>query len=198
MKILVLGATGRTGRLIAQYLVGAGHAVTALGRRDPQIDGLMFQKGDVMNSNTLRAAAEGAEAVISALASGKDAPVCSQVAKTLAPLAGLRVITIAGAGVDAAGDAKGAMDHVAGWLMRRVVPHMILDRQAELAVLEASALRWTMLRPPRLTNGAATGQASVTFDKPATTAISRADLARVAVGALDQDAWIGRAPFVAG
>ncbi len=198
MKVLVLGSTGRTGCLMVRELLAAGHEVFAMGRRDPQIGGVSFRQGDVTDANPLRAAAMRMDAVVSGLASGKGAPVCSLVAKALSAQDGLRFITIAGAGVDAPGDAKATPDKVIGWLMRRIVPHMLADRQAELAILQNSALRWTMLRPPRLTNGPATGRARVTFDTPAATAISRADVARVAVDALGQDAWIGRAPFVAG
>ncbi|MFN4274636.1 MAG: NAD(P)H-binding protein, partial [Aliihoeflea sp.] len=81
---------------------------------------------------------------------------------------------------------------------RRVVPDMLADRQRELAILQSSRLRWTMLRPPRLTDKPAAGQLRITFDLPASTAISRTDLARAVADALTDDTLIGRAPFVAG
>lgn len=198
MHILLLGGTGRTGRLIAAELLLRGHEVTVAGRRDPGLDGVRFRQTDLMNGNDLVAASTGADAVASALASGKGNPVCSTVAKALSGRKGLRFVTIAGGGVDAPGDRKGIPDKLIGWIMRRVVPQMLADRQRELAILQDSRLRWTMLRPPRLTDNAATGTHRISFDRPASTAISRADLARAVVDALTDPALEGRAPFVAG
>ncbi|GGA49517.1 NAD(P)-dependent oxidoreductase [Pelagibacterium lentulum] len=198
MKVLVFGGTGRTGRLIAQWLVKNGHTVIAAGRRDPQIEGVAYRAVNLSDASAVRTAAEGMDAAISALASGKDNPVCSEVAQALSEMEGLRFITIAGSGLDAPGDAKGALDRFIGWLLRRLMPHMIADRERELGILQASRLRWTMLRPPLLNNKPSTGRYQTTFDRPASRGISRADLARAVVDALEDGALIGRAPFVAG
>jgi uncharacterized protein YbjT (DUF2867 family) len=198
MNILLFGATGRTGKHIAQKLISAGHSVTAAGRRDPQINGVTFRPTDLADAATLAQLAQGMDGAISALAAGKGNPVCSRLAQALGGVEGLRFVTIGGAGVDAQGDEKGISDRFIAWMMRRIVPAMLADRQAELAILQNSRLRWTMLRPPRLTDKPAKGAVTITFDKPATTAISRTDLAQAAVDALADQSLIGRAPFVAG
>lgn len=198
MRILLLGGTGRTGRLIAERLVRSGHAVTMAGRRDPGIPGALFTQADLTDGARLGQMAAGTDAVISALASGKGNPVCSTVARVLAGREGLRVLTIGGAGVDAPGDRKGAMDRLIGWIMRRVVAEMLADRQAELAILQASRLRWTMLRPPRLTDGPATGQFRTSLERPLSTKISRQDLAAAVEALLTRPDVEGRAPFVSG
>lgn len=198
MRVLLLGGTGRTGGLMAAELLARGQDVTIAGRRDPGIDGAGFRKVDLRDTSAVRAAIQGMEAVASALASDKGNPVCSGVAQALADQDGLRFVTIAGAGVDAPADNKGSMDKLIGWIMRRVVPEMLADRQRELAILHGSRLRWTMLRPPRLTNSPPAGRYRVTFDRPAGTAISRADLAIAVVDALTDESLIGRAAFVAG
>jgi uncharacterized protein YbjT (DUF2867 family) len=198
MHILLLGGTGRTGRLIAGLLVKAGHSVTIAGRRDAQIPGTSFAETDLLDATALLAAAAGKDAVIAALASAKGNPVCSTVARALSAQSGLRFITIGGGAVDDLGDAKRTGDRVIGWIMRRIVPAMLADRQAELGILKKSALRWTMLRPPRLTDKPGTGRYRMTYDFPASTAIARADLAQAAVMLLTDDATVGRAPFVAG
>lgn len=198
MKVLVLGATGRTGRLIAQRLIDRGHDVTAIGRRDPGITGVVFRGVTLTDADAVRAAASGMDAVLSGLAVSKGNPICSAVAGALSGLDGLRYVTIAGAGVDAPGDAKGAMDRFASLMMRTFVPHILIDRQAELRILQQSRLRWTMMRPPVLNNKPATGRVQISFDRPSSSAISRADLAQAVVDALGNGALIGRAPFVAG
>ena len=198
MTIVVFGASGRTGRWIAEGLARAGHAVTAAGRRDPGLPGIRFHQTDLHDAQAVQAAVQGADAVLSALASGKGNPACSTLARAVAGMDGLRFVTIAGAGVDAPGDAKGLGDKAIGWIMRRIVPDTLADRQAELAILQASRLRWTMLRPPRLTNKAATGRWHLSHDRPASTQIARADLAAAVIAVAGDDTWAGRAPFVAG
>jgi len=198
MHILLLGATGRTGKIVASCLVKAGHRVTAAGRRDPKIQGVAFRQADLSDKNDLIKAAQGMDGVVSALASAKGNPVCSGVARALTGQDGMRYVTIGGAGVDAEGDQKGIPDRLMGWVMRRVVPEMLADRQAELGILQQSRLRWTMLRPPRLTDNPAKGAVRMSFDKPASAAIARGDLAQAVVDTLTDHATVGRAPFVAG
>lgn len=197
MNVTLFGATGRTGRLIAAELAAAGHSLRAAGRRDPKMAGVEFVALDLSDPQAVARATEGADAVISALASAKGNPACSTLARALAGRDGLIFITVGGAGVDAPGDAKGIPDKLAGWVMRRVVPEMLADRQAELAILHNSRLRWTMIRPPRLTDGPARGGYRVSFARPASTAIARADLARACVAALTEESWQAKAPFVA-
>lgn len=197
MKTFMLGGTGRTGRLILERLVAAGHDVTAGGRRDPGVRGSRYVKLDPMDGASLRAQVAEVDVVVSALASGKGNPVCSTVAENLSQFGGLRFVTIGGAGVDVPGDAKGTGDKIVGLIMRVVAREMLADRQRELSILQQSSLKWTMLRPPRLTNDAARGRTAITFDRPATTAIARADLATVAVNALGDNSLIRKAPFVA-
>lgn len=197
MKILVLGATGRTGRLIVEAATAAGHEVTAAARGGRAREDVAPVKLDLRDAEAIRAEAAKADAVISALASGKENPACSMLAQALLPMDGLRFISIGGAGVDAPGDAKALPDRVVGWIMRRTVGDMLADRQAEHDMLTTSKLRWTMLRPPRLTDKPGPGGYRLTHDTPAGTSIARRTLAQAAVDVLtDRSTW-GKAPFVA-
>ena len=69
-KILVLGATGGTGRLIVGEALERGQEVTALVRSPEKASGLKGAKlivGDVRDEKVLREALKGQDAVISAL-----------------------------------------------------------------------------------------------------------------------------------
>ena len=70
------------------------------------------------------------------------------------------------------------------------------DRQDELDILRASRLRWTMLRPPRLVDGEPKGEVKVSFERPPSLQIIRADLARRVTEALTDESLVGRVPFV--
>lgn len=69
MKFLVLGATGRTGRLFVTKALDQGHQVTALVRRaDATVDPRAHVVGgDVTDAAVMATAARGHDAVISAL-----------------------------------------------------------------------------------------------------------------------------------
>jgi nucleoside-diphosphate-sugar epimerase len=71
MKVLVTGTTGYLGRAVAQRLLTAGHEVTGLVRDDLAVRTLALSGidpvlGDLDDSNSLRGAAEGVDAVIEA------------------------------------------------------------------------------------------------------------------------------------
>jgi len=75
-KVALFGATGTAGRGTATALRDAGHQVTALGRRDPQIAGVRFVPSGLDDSAALAAALAPLrpDAVISCLASRSGAP----------------------------------------------------------------------------------------------------------------------------
>lgn len=199
MRLLVMGGTGRTGRELLPRLVAAGHEVTSLGRRDPGVAGVRHVAGDVTDPATVAAALAGQDAAVAVLASSNAEAVCGPAARAVIAAApsGFRFVTVAGAAVDAPGDAKGLPDRVVGGIMRLMLGRMLADRQGELASLQASSLAWTMLRPPRLTLKPATGRWTFTHDRPAAMEIARADLAGAIVEVLGRDDLRGRAPFVA-
>ncbi len=69
--ILLLGASGTVGRAVALALRASDRDVVALGRTDPDVDGVTFQRADVTDAPSLNAAfaTHHPAAVISCLAS---------------------------------------------------------------------------------------------------------------------------------
>lgn len=197
--ILILGATGRTGQEVLRAARAAGHEVWGHGRRP--VEGADRSLGGPFDGAELREAVERADAVLSCLASTNSDPVCSTATRAALAVprqAPLRILTVAGAGVDVAGDQKGMADKAVGLLMRAVVGRMLADRQRETEMLLASEARATVLRPPRLASGAPKGAWTFSFDRPASLVIDRADLARAMLEAVSRDDLVGRAPFVSG
>jgi len=62
-RIVVTGAAGQSGRLVAQDLA-ATHDVAAADLRDPGLEGVSFSRCDVTRYDDVRAAIEGAEIVL--------------------------------------------------------------------------------------------------------------------------------------
>ena len=201
--VLVLGGSGRTGGHVVRLLREGGREVIAFGRSPVKgyeaDEGVRFVRGEVGDPAALAPLLAETDAVVAALASTNKDPVCSTATRAVIEAANgsVRYVTVSGAGVDADGDQKGVPDKLIGAVMRVVVGGMLRDRQEELALLKNSALQWTALRPPRLVDGAATGRIAWTFDRPANSKITRADLGAAVVEAIDRADLHGRAPFVA-
>jgi uncharacterized protein YbjT (DUF2867 family) len=70
MKVLVLGATGGTGRLIVRDAAAKGYSIVALVRSKARADlpGAELIEGDALDEATLARAMDGCDAVVSALA----------------------------------------------------------------------------------------------------------------------------------
>ena len=196
MRVLLLGATGRTGRRVLARLEDAGHDVVTYGRRPG--GGARSLTGAIDDAGALGRGLEGAEAAISCLASGNRDPVCSAATRALIEAAArpLRYVVVSGASVAVPGDVRGPTDRAAGALMGLFLGGMLADRARELDRLRASPLAWTALRPPRLTDGRARGAWRFDEGRPHRMKITREDLAGAVVEALTREDLTRRAPFV--
>src|SRR3954454_3634767 len=76
MKLLVLGASGKTGSEVVKQALDAGHEVTAFVRDRAKLSitdaGLRVSTGDAMSFDDLRPALQGQDAVISTLGASKS------------------------------------------------------------------------------------------------------------------------------
>ncbi len=204
MRVVVLGATGATGRALVPALQARGHEVVALVRdaaRAPS--GVSPVVGDVRDPEALARAVEGADAVVSALGPrGKDHDLHRTMVAGLVPAmraAGVRrYVGVSGAGADAPGDRKRPRDRVISALVHRLARPVVADKEAELAGWTGSGLDWTLVRPPRLQDGAATGRVEIDPHRSTrSTRMTRGDLAEVVVDLVESGEHVGAAPFAA-
>ncbi|MGL5009237.1 MAG: NAD(P)-dependent oxidoreductase [Paracoccaceae bacterium] len=199
MRVVVLGASGRTGRLALEALTHAGHTAVAFGRSMPPDWAGAAILGQPQDAGALAPLVRDADAVFSCLGSSPFRAVC--LPATRAVLAqrrpGLRYVVVGGSAVTLPRDAKSGMDKAMAVLMRMMGGQMLQERQAEYAALAQSDAAFTFLRPPRLTNAAPTGRWTLTFDRPASGHMARADLAAAMVAVLGRDDLVRTAPFIA-
>src|SRR5436853_7826831 len=96
MNLLVLGATGGTGRALVEQALEQGHSVTAFARDPAKIrtthKNLRVTQGNILDYSSLEVAVKGQDAVVSALGVGD--PVVAVVlvvigCQVVARLAGL-------------------------------------------------------------------------------------------------------------
>ena len=87
MKVLILGAAGRTGLLVVKKAIAAGHEVTAFVRQEDDRDGIDTHVtmciGDARSEEDLTRALIGQDAVISTLGPTKPGDTVISVATAL-------------------------------------------------------------------------------------------------------------------
>lgn len=194
MKILVLGATGRTGQKFMAH-AQREHTLMTFGRRE--VTGVSVSEVGEFGDAAFEARVRESDVVVSCLASSNSEPVCSTATKAvLAARPDVRYLTVAGAGVDHPDDQKRIPDKIVGGIMRVVAGRMLADRQAELEMLEDSQAAWTVLRPPRLVDGRATGTWRATYDRAPTSWIDRDDVALALLDMVEKTHHVRTAPFV--
>ena len=206
MKVLVFGASGATGRHLVEEALRRGHSVTAFVREASRLaithPDLSRVVGDVMAPDSVRKVLRGHEAVLCALGTmpeGKDekarrqpeVPVCSEGTKNILQAmheAGCRRIVVESAA--SIGDSYAAGRFGAGLIVRTVLKSVMADKELQEAAVRTSPFDWTLIRPPRLSNGAATGslQSGEKLAWNITSTATRADVAAFMVQIIDDRA----------
>lgn len=194
MRITVFGATGGTGQHLVRQALDTGHHVTAVVREAARLDPhprLEQVVADVMDPAAIEPAVKGQDAVVSALGPrpGDDTPVCTIGAQSIITAmrnTGTRrlvVITAAGHVVDA-GDGPFTRVLVKP-MLRRLLRTGFADFATTDEAVRGSGLDWTIMRPPRLTNGKRRAyRTSVDVNVRGGIMIGRADLADAVLAAL--------------
>ncbi len=204
MRIVVCGATGRTGRELVRVALERGHDVTALvhdARAGLAPDaGLTTVYADVLVRETLRPAIAGADAVLWAVgpSSGDPSnllgPGIANVAAAMRSAGARRLVALSSSGV---GDLKGD-----AWWRRLFGRSRGTASAADLRHMEValrqSGLDWTIVRALHLTDGPSRGHCRVGpgYTLPDSTAVARSDVATVMLDQLETDLNVGHAVAV--
>ncbi len=207
MKIVVFGASRGLGLQIVEQALHAGHTVTAFVRTPAtftfQHPHLTVFQGDSMDAAVVEKAIAGQEAVVSTL--GPTRPPVPGMMETSARniVAGMkkhgirRLISTTGAGVRQPEDQPKLADHIIGFLLSWLAKPVVLDSEANVRVIQASGLDWTVVRFPRLTDGTHTGKYRVGYvGKDSSTHFSRADAADFVLRELIEKKWLRKLPLV--
>jgi uncharacterized protein YbjT (DUF2867 family) len=203
-KVLVVGATGRTGQELVQQAVAAGHEVTALCRDPSKLSapaGVRAAQGDVKDAASLGSAVSGQDAVLYAVGSNKSSPPGIRAEGVRNVIAAMkeqgvrRLIVLSAFG---AGDSKGEGGFVYSKIIAKLfIKDVLADQDAMEAEVVKSGLDYTLVRPTRLTKKPAAGKWSVIFEGgKASSTISRADTAAFMLQQLGDSTYVGKAPGI--
>jgi uncharacterized protein YbjT (DUF2867 family) len=212
--LLVLGGSGRTGGHVLAQAAERGHRVRALVRDPSAVQapaGVELIQGTPAGLDDIRAAAKGAEAVISVLnnARASDNPWAKPVSPpmfmtgaarntlTVMDEQGIRRIVLAS--TQGAGDDWARLNPLARALVTLSnIKASFADHTGVDQVVRASDVDWTLARAVALTDKPASGSlraAEAGRARPGPR-VNRADLACFLLDAVEKDTWIRAAPLV--
>lgn len=207
MKILILGATGKVGRLIVEQALVQGHSVVAFVRDPAKLaitnPNLSLAVGDARDAEVVASAMQGCDAIISALGHNSAAKTDVLTAATKAVLAGItpqqRFISLTGYGVPDSNDPKPTLGGtLVNEIIKRIPGEMFLDGLRHAELLRQSRASWVLVRAPRMSGGPLThAYRTGYFEMKLTSSVTRADVAAFMLENLITDEWLGQAPLIA-
>src|SRR5437016_5090413 len=162
VRIAVIGSTGRTGRLVLDEGLRRGYAMTAFTRRPVNLAGVQglnaVVSGDARNLGDVRRAVHGQDAIISIVSSEGSGPTTVMSDVMRAEVAAMRAEGIRRLVVVSVSAIEGRrpwiLINLVRWILRK--PYADFGRMERL--VRESGLDWTIVRPPRLSNGPTTGR----------------------------------------
>jgi uncharacterized protein YbjT (DUF2867 family) len=206
LRLLVIGATGGTGRELVQQALAQGHQVTAFVRNPAKLPikhaNLRIAKGDVLDYATVEAAMRGQEAVLSALGHTRflgptriQSDGMRNILRAMAACDVPRLICETALGL---GNSAGRLGLPGTFFMvPMVLPFYFWDKLRQEELIMASDRDWVIARPGVLKNGPARGSYRHGLEVGNyiwPVIIARADVADFMLKQLQDDTYLGTAP----
>ncbi|HWM17307.1 MAG TPA: NAD(P)-binding oxidoreductase [Microbacterium sp.] len=215
MNILVIGATGGSGRAVCETLVQRGHQVTAVARhatRVPDQSALARVDGDATDAAFLDRVMPGHDAVVVTLGISEPAlrvrlrgaqgtPDDVRSRGTIAVVAAARragvrrVIVQSSYGVGETRSLLRLMDRA---LFALLIKPQIMDSEIQEAVMRGSDLDWTIVQPVYLNDGESEEHFISTDGTTRGRNVSRRGVANVHADLVEHATMIGRTVSVSG
>lgn len=208
-RILIVGATGGTGRRLVEQALERGFWVTALVRNPSKLrlehQRLTIVQGDVLDAASIHAAMRGQEAVLSALGHRRyfyptriQSDGTKNVLRAMETHGVRRFVCMSSLGI---GDSVGRLGLLYTFFVIPVIlPFYFWDKTRQEKAIAASGVDWTIVRPGALTNGARRGRARPGARVGSyiwTVSVPRADVAEFMIDQLTSSAYLRTAVGVA-
>jgi nucleoside-diphosphate-sugar epimerase len=210
LRVLVIGATGGTGRQLVQQALDQGHQVTAFVRNPSKVKiahaNLQVVKGDVLEYSSVEAAMRGQSAVLCALGHKRffypnkiQSNGMRNILRAMKVCDAPRLICETALGI---GNSVGrlGLPHTF-FILPLILPFYMWDKLRQEELITASDRDWIIVRPGVLTNGDVGGNYRHgpkvgSYLWPVK--ISRGDVASFMLKQLTDDTYVGAAPGVGG
>lgn len=202
MNILVLGGNGRTGRLVVEQALTAGHTVRAFVRDPSKLklsdERLSVKVGDARFVETVRDALKGQDAVINTIGGGERKLISATMASIVVAMqkSGVRRIVALSTFIATPNFKPTGMMK----LFPRLVSGVVKDDLAGVKLLGASGLDWTIVYATLLKSKPKAGYRIVGSDEEVTSRshINRADVADCLLATLEDRGSIRQSLLITG
>ncbi|WKB51808.1 NAD(P)-dependent oxidoreductase [Eleftheria terrae] len=211
MKVLVVGATGGSGRAAVQALLAAGHEVTAFARRPELLPGggerLALCRGDVMDSADLERAMAGQQAVVVTLGiaenpwrvrlfGSRGTPLDVRSAGTYRLVECMRrhqvrrLVVQTSYGV---GETRERLPALYRLMFQLLLKPQVADTERQERVVRDSGLDWVLAQPVNLTDADDPAAAVLASPQGAVRSmrVSRRQVGRFLAEAVQAPQWVG-------
>ena len=205
MKVLVVGAAGKTGRAVVEQAVQAGHEVTAFVHSEAgyAVPGVAVRFGDASDPDAMAAAVADQDAVIDTVggktpykATTLETDVATTIIAAMQRRGVRRLVVTSSIGV---GDSNASAPFLVKIIVATFLRASTPDKARMESAVRGSGLDWVIARPAVLNDKPATGDVRVfTPDsRDKARAITRADLAAFLVVQLTNDDHLRAAVTIA-
>jgi uncharacterized protein YbjT (DUF2867 family) len=215
MNVLVIGASGGSGRAVTQHLLDRGHTVTAMARRVDAIaprTGLTILRGDATNSATVEHALSGHDAIVVTLGISESplrvrlrgaretaTDVRSRSTRLIIQAAqqkGIRRIVVQSSyGVGPTARLLGLVDRLFFFFL---IKNQMDDTEVQEKFVRSSGLDWTIIQPVYLTDATSVEAFISTDGRTRGRSVSRRGVAQVIGDALERSTLIAQTVSVSG
>lgn len=208
MKLVIFGASGRTGIPLVEQALAVGNDVVAAVRTPAKLpiqhERLTVLPGDVMNRADVERAVAGGDVLLLALGHTKNSPADMQAVATRHILAAMqkhgvkRLVSLTGAGVAAPQDKPKLFNHLIKFALKTLSGAVLKDAEDHIRLIQAQpGLEWVVVRVPMLTDGPRTGNYRVGWVGVNTgPRIARADVADFMLKQVSDNRFVGQMPMI--
>lgn len=208
-RILIVGATGGTGRRLVAQALERGLWVTALVRNPSKLqlehERLTVVQGNVLDAGAIDTAMRGQEAVLSALGHQRfcyptriQSDGTKNVLRAMETHGVRRFVCMSALGI---GNSVGRLGLIYTFFVIPVIlPFYFWDKTRQEQAIAASGVTWTIVRPGALTNGRKRGRVrhgTRVGNFIWTVSVPRADVAEFMIDQLTSSAYLRTAVGVA-
>jgi len=166
MNILIFGASGNTGYELVRQALNQGHKVTAFVRSPDKLkisnENLTVIRGDVKDYSSVENAIKNQDAVISALGVSKplkkDPVVVEGIKNIIKAMEQMNVKRFIYLSFVAVGESRNNAGFILKNIVSRIVHNEIEDHEEKESIIKSSSLEWTIVKPPKLSNGKQKGK----------------------------------------
>ncbi|WP_154402180.1 NAD(P)-dependent oxidoreductase [Ornithinimicrobium cavernae] len=218
MRVTVIAAAGRLGRVVVDEALLRGHEVTGLARQPDRVtdvcrertdsstgsgpgvavDRLTLVAGDARDGDAVRRAVAGADAVISTVSGGSRTDPHRAAEATLSLVRALQSEGVRRLVLTSAYPIVARRPVLVMALLRRTFATAYADAARAEEVVRGSALDWTIVRLNRLVDGPPVGPPTLAAAAVPPRSLTRVDTARLLLDLAEGQEWVSAAVNVGG